>query len=317
MLPRSVCAIYIYKIRLVTFFLIKGTLWLGKFWWCGITWIIRFLRDAGVWTNDTPIPTIWFSLESMYCCQAEMGPDPTGAYFWPKVNKRPTRLWPGYFLTRPEEIFLTPREKNWKIWHFYGKFSKFKPKPFWLTRPNLTLATKNWPDPSIARTRFLVQLLSRVYQSKLHSFTQQVMFNSIGERLNNLSSIVINKVRKTLKAKQTEATEMDLICVVSTLSAIVATTGAAAFSQYEGNTKRLLLLHIHCGKIKGNRSRIRYHEGDRLMGIVTVFITAITAKVKNLLILIALEISFSMNKSMQQTFWDDKSSYGLSPEGQR
>jgi potassium channel subfamily K protein 9 len=60
------------------------------------------------------------------------------------------------------------------------------------------------------------------------------MFNSIGERLNNLSSIVINKVRKTLKAKQTEATEMDLICVVSTLSAIVATTGAAAFSQYEG-----------------------------------------------------------------------------------
>jgi hypothetical protein len=28
------------------------------------------------------------------------------------------------------------------------------------------------------------------------------MFNSIGERLNNFSSIVINKVRKTLKAKQ-------------------------------------------------------------------------------------------------------------------
>ena len=30
----------------------------------------------------------------------------------------------------------------------------------------------------------------------------QVMFNSIGERLNNFSSIVINKVRKTVKAKQ-------------------------------------------------------------------------------------------------------------------
>ena len=64
------------------------------------------------------------------------------------------------------------------------------------------------------------------------------MFNSIGERLNNFSSIVINKVRKTLKAKQTEATEMDLIFVVSTLSGIVTTTGAAAFSHYEGQLVR-------------------------------------------------------------------------------
>jgi len=28
----------------------------------------------------------------------EMGPDPTWTYFWPAVNKRPTSLWPGYFL---------------------------------------------------------------------------------------------------------------------------------------------------------------------------------------------------------------------------
>jgi potassium channel subfamily K protein 9 len=61
-----------------------------------------------------------------------------------------------------------------------------------------------------------------------------VMFNSIGERLNNFSSIVINKLRKTVKARQAETTEMDLIFVVSTLSAIVATTGAAVFSHYEG-----------------------------------------------------------------------------------
>jgi len=40
----------------------------------------------------------------------EIGPDPTRAYFWPAVNKRPTCLWLGYFLTR--------REKNLKIWHF-------------------------------------------------------------------------------------------------------------------------------------------------------------------------------------------------------
>lgn len=61
-----------------------------------------------------------------------------------------------------------------------------------------------------------------------------VMFNSIGERLNNFSSIVINKLRRLCKAKQAETTEMDLICVVSSLSAIVATTGAAVFSHYEG-----------------------------------------------------------------------------------
>eukprot|EP00095_Tigriopus_kingsejongensis_P000486 maker-scaffold233_size243130-snap-gene-0.12 protein:Tk00486 transcript:maker-scaffold233_size243130-snap-gene-0.12-mRNA-1 annotation:"two pore potassium channel protein sup-9" len=61
-----------------------------------------------------------------------------------------------------------------------------------------------------------------------------VMFNSIGERLNNFSSIVINKIRRGLNAKQSETTEMDLISVVTTLSIIVVTAGAAAFSHYEG-----------------------------------------------------------------------------------
>lgn len=64
-----------------------------------------------------------------------------------------------------------------------------------------------------------------------------VMFNSIGERLNNFSSIVINKIRRGLKAKQNETTEMDLISVVTTLSIIVVTAGAAAFSHYEGKLK--------------------------------------------------------------------------------
>jgi len=56
--------------------------------------------------------------------EARDGPwtDTTWAYFWPAVNKRPTCLWPGYFL--PEEIFLIRREKNWKICHFYVEFSK-------------------------------------------------------------------------------------------------------------------------------------------------------------------------------------------------
>ena len=63
-----------------------------------------------------------------------------------------------------------------------------------------------------------------------------VMFNSIGERLNNISSIVVNKLRRAAKAKQQETTEMDLIMVVTSLSIIVVTFGAAAFSHYEGWT---------------------------------------------------------------------------------
>jgi len=50
----------------------------------------------------------------------EMGPDPTQAYFWPAVNKRLTQLRPGYFLTRPEAIFLTRREKKMKNLTFLG-----------------------------------------------------------------------------------------------------------------------------------------------------------------------------------------------------
>ena len=61
-----------------------------------------------------------------------------------------------------------------------------------------------------------------------------VMFNSIGERFNYFASMVINKIRKLVKARQPETTEMDLICVGSTLSAIVFTSGAAAFAHYEG-----------------------------------------------------------------------------------
>ena len=63
-----------------------------------------------------------------------------------------------------------------------------------------------------------------------------IMFNSIGERFNFFSSLCINKIRKMVKAKQQEATELDLIFVGSTLSCIVVTLGTAAFSHYEGNT---------------------------------------------------------------------------------
>jgi len=53
------------------------------------------------------------------CWYVEMDPDPIWVYFWPTVNKRPTRLWSGYFLTRPKSIFWLEWKKNWKILRFY------------------------------------------------------------------------------------------------------------------------------------------------------------------------------------------------------
>ncbi|XP_018785673.1 PREDICTED: two pore potassium channel protein sup-9 [Bactrocera latifrons] len=61
-----------------------------------------------------------------------------------------------------------------------------------------------------------------------------VMFQSIGERVNRLSSYVIQAVRKSLRCKRTAASEVDLICVVTTLSSLMIAGGAAAFSRYEG-----------------------------------------------------------------------------------
>lgn len=61
-----------------------------------------------------------------------------------------------------------------------------------------------------------------------------VMFQSIGERLNKFSSVVIRNVKKLLRCKNVEASEINLICVVTTLSSLTIAGGAAAFSRYEG-----------------------------------------------------------------------------------
>ncbi|XP_037789554.1 two pore potassium channel protein sup-9-like [Penaeus monodon] len=63
-----------------------------------------------------------------------------------------------------------------------------------------------------------------------------VLFHSIGERLNKVSSIVIKSIKKLLKCRNTDATEIDLILVVTTLSTITITSGAAVFRSYEGWT---------------------------------------------------------------------------------
>ncbi|XP_059609799.1 two pore potassium channel protein sup-9 isoform X1 [Phlebotomus argentipes] len=61
-----------------------------------------------------------------------------------------------------------------------------------------------------------------------------VMFQSIGERVNRLSSFVIRTVKTSLHCQHTTASEVDLICVVTTLSSLTIAGGAAAFSKFEG-----------------------------------------------------------------------------------
>nr|XP_024217946.1 two pore potassium channel protein sup-9 isoform X2 [Halyomorpha halys] len=61
-----------------------------------------------------------------------------------------------------------------------------------------------------------------------------VMFQSIGERVNKLSSVVIRNVKRLLGCRNIEASEINLIFVVTTLSSLTIAGGAAAFSRYEG-----------------------------------------------------------------------------------
>lgn len=61
-----------------------------------------------------------------------------------------------------------------------------------------------------------------------------VMFQSIGERVNQFSSFVIRLVKRSLNCRQHQATELDLICVITTLSSLTIAGGAGAFSKFEG-----------------------------------------------------------------------------------
>lgn len=61
-----------------------------------------------------------------------------------------------------------------------------------------------------------------------------VMFQSIGERLNKVASVVIKRAKRYLRCSRTEATEMNLMLATGMLSSVIITTGAAVFSRYEG-----------------------------------------------------------------------------------
>ena len=61
-----------------------------------------------------------------------------------------------------------------------------------------------------------------------------VMFQSIGDCLNRGLSIIIRTMRRAMKARVTEASEMDLIMTVTTISLIINTVGALVFCHFEG-----------------------------------------------------------------------------------
>lgn len=72
---------------------------------------------------------------------AQTWPNLTRAYFWPAINKGPTHLWLGYFLTQADEIFFNLREK-------FGNFPD--PEVAGPTGLDQTLSTKNDPDLPIS-----------------------------------------------------------------------------------------------------------------------------------------------------------------------
>jgi len=67
----------------------------------------------------------------------EMGSDPTRAYFWPAVNKRPAHPWPRHFLTQRKDIFLPLNWKFLKNLRSLGEIFQTQ-----------TQTKDGWPDPT-------------------------------------------------------------------------------------------------------------------------------------------------------------------------
>lgn len=60
-----------------------------------------------------------------------------------------------------------------------------------------------------------------------------VMFQSVGERLNNFSSWCIQTIKKCVKLHHCESTQTELVIVGTVLAVGVVTGGAAMFHHYE------------------------------------------------------------------------------------
>lgn len=63
-----------------------------------------------------------------------------------------------------------------------------------------------------------------------------VMFQAVGERLNYFTSVGIQFIKKTIKLKNNEVSQTELVFVGGMLAILVITGGAAIFTHYEGWT---------------------------------------------------------------------------------
>ena len=60
-----------------------------------------------------------------------------------------------------------------------------------------------------------------------------VMFQSVGERLNNFSSWCIQRIKKCVKLRHCESTQTELVIVGTVIAVGGVTGGAAMFHHYE------------------------------------------------------------------------------------
>jgi len=118
---------------------------------------MRFFYPRDFWRKFSRPGGGWPDAEKNYqpnqgqnvLTQARDGPwpSPTRAYFWPAVNKRLTRLRPGYFPTQ-SNFFWPEGKKIEKFDIFRGNFWNSNPNHKWLTRSEPQKIDPTRPDPS-------------------------------------------------------------------------------------------------------------------------------------------------------------------------
>jgi len=111
------------------------------------------------WTRLWPLPPLTYSsnIHSSHSIGWRWALNgPNQAYFWPALDKRPTYLWPGYFLTQPKEILFWPKGKKMKIFTFLREIFQTQTIDGW---HDPTWVNKFWSRP-ITTLGFIIYLSS-------------------------------------------------------------------------------------------------------------------------------------------------------------
>ena len=61
-----------------------------------------------------------------------------------------------------------------------------------------------------------------------------VMFQAVGERLNDFTSFSVKFIKKAIRLKKTDVNQTELVCIGGALAILIITGGAALFTKYEG-----------------------------------------------------------------------------------